>query len=193
MAWIDLPDPSGAEGSLAEAFAAGEARYGQVLQAWRAVGMVDGAFEAYLPYLSAVVGPGRVPIRIKDLSALRVAVLNRCRYTISHRVASARRNDLDESEVLAMADPDAADLDEPLAAALALTDAMTLSPSGAGYQASPQAVDEHTLQRCKAIFDDAQLAELTLSISLWNALARFHRVLGLDLDMPPPPPELEPR
>jgi AhpD family alkylhydroperoxidase len=193
MAWIDLPNPSDADGALADAFAVGEARYGQVLQAWRAVGMVDGAFEAYLPYLSAVVGPGRVPVRIKDLSALRVAVLNRCRYTVSHRVASARRNDLDETEILAMADPGAAELDEPLAAALALTDAMTLSPPGVDYSASVQAVDDATLQRCKAAFDDAQLAELTLSISLWNALARFHRVLDLDLDMPPPPPELEPR
>lgn len=193
MAWIELPDPDEAEGSLAEAFAAGEARYGQVLQTWRAVGMVDGAFEAYLPYLGAVVGPGRLPIRIKELSALRVGVLNRCRYTISHRVASARRNELPEPEILAMAAPDAADLDEPLAAALALTDAVTLAPPVTSYRAEPQAVDAEVLERCKAVFDDHQLAELTLSISLWNALARFHRVLDLDLDMPPPPPELEPR
>ncbi|MFA9444243.1 carboxymuconolactone decarboxylase family protein [Egicoccus sp. AB-alg6-2] len=193
MAWIELPDPSTAQGSLADAFAAGEARYGQVLQTWRAVGMVEGAFEAYLPYLSAVVGPGRVPIRVKDLSALRVAVLNRCRYTISHRVASARRNDLDERDILAMGDPAAAELDEPLAAAVAFTDAVTLSPPTTSYLDVPQAVAPDVLVRCKAVFDEHQIAELTLSISLWNALARFHRVLGLDLDMPPPPPELEPR
>src|SRR5690606_1006807 len=138
-----------AEGDLAAAFAAGEARYGQVLQTWRAVGMVEGAFEAYLPYLSAVVGPGRVPLRIKDLSALRVAVLNGCRYTVSHRVASARRSGIGEVEILAMADPAYAALDESLAAALALTDAMTLSPPQVDYAASRQAVDEETLQRCK--------------------------------------------
>lgn len=193
MGWIDLPDPSEADGTLAEAFAVGEARYGQVLQAWRAVGMVDGAFEAYLPYLSAVVGPGAVDVRIKDLSALRVAILNRCRYTISHRVASARRNGLDDAEVVAMADPAAAALDEPLAAALALTDAITLGPPTVGYAELPQAVDADVLARCEAVFDDRQLVELCLSISLWNALSRFHRVLALDLDMPAPPPELEPR
>lgn len=193
MAWVELPDPAEAEGSLADAFARGEARYGQVLQAWRAVGMVDGAFEAYLPYLSAVVGPGAVPIRIKDLSALRVAILNRCRYTISHRVASARRNDLDEADIMAMADPSVADLDEPLRAALALTDAMTLGPPTTSFADAPQGVDAAVLERCKAAFDDRQLAELTLSISLWNALSRFHRVLGLDLDMPEPPPALGPR
>jgi AhpD family alkylhydroperoxidase len=193
MAWIELAEPAEAAGSLADAFAEGEDRYGQVLQAWRAVGRVDGAFEAYLPYLSAVAGPGRLPIRIKDLSALRVAVLNRCRYTISHRVASARRNDVDEAEILAMADPSSRELDEPLAAALALTDGLTLGPPLIEYGASRQAVDEPTLSRCKAVFEDAQLAELTLSISVWNALSRFHRVLDLDLDMPEPPPELEPR
>lgn len=193
MAWIELPDPAHASGSLADAFAAGEARYGQVLQTWRAVGMVDGAFEAYLPYLSAVVGPGHVPVRIKDLSALRVAILNRCRYTVSHRVASARRNQLAEAEILAMADPAAADLDEPLLAALALTDAITIGPPATPYDDAPQGVDPAILARCKAVFDGPQLAELTLSISLWNALSRFHRVLALELDMPAPPPELEPR
>jgi hypothetical protein len=29
--------------------------------------------------------------------------------------------------------------------------------------------------------------ELVLSISLWNALCRFHRTMGLELDMPEPP------
>jgi AhpD family alkylhydroperoxidase len=192
VAWIELPEPTDAEGELAEAFASGQAAYGQVLEAWRAVSLVDGAFPAYLPYLRAVVGPGAVDPRIKDLAALRVAVLLRCRYTISHRVASARRNRLDESEILAMADPAAADLDEPLAAAIALAEAITLAPPNVSYRSQPQAVDEATLARCKAVFDDRQLAELTLSVSLWNALTRFHRVLALDLDMPAPPAELEP-
>lgn len=193
MAWIALPDPADAGGELAEALAAGAAVYGQVLEAWKAVSLVDGAFPAYLPYLRAVVGPGSVDVRIKDLAALRVAVLLRCRYTISHRVASARRNGIDEAEILAMADPAAADLDEPLAAAVALADSMTDDLPDASYVAAPQGVDDAILARCRAAFDDPQLAELTLSISLWNALARFHRVLALDLDMPAPPPGLEPR
>lgn len=193
MAWVDLPDPTDAEGDLAAAFAAGEAVYGQVLEAWKAVSLVEGAFPAYLPYLRAVVGPGAVEARIKDLAALRVAVLLRCRYTISHRVASARRNGIDEAAILAMADPAAADLDEPLAAAVALAEAMTLGLPEASYGATPQGVDDAVLARCSAAFDDRQLAEVTLSISLWNALTRFHRVMALDLDMPAPPPELEPR
>jgi hypothetical protein len=31
-----------------------------------------------------------------------------------------------------------------------------------------------------------------MSVSLWNALARFHRVMDFELDMPAPPPALDP-
>jgi hypothetical protein len=31
-----------------------------------------------------------------------------------------------------------------------------------------------------------------MSIAVWNALSRFHRVMDFDLDMPAPPPYLDP-
>ncbi len=40
-------------------------------------------------------------------------------------------------------------------------------------------------------FSPDQLVELTMSISLWNALSRFHRVMDFDLDMPVPPEAVE--
>ncbi|MDT5053405.1 MAG: hypothetical protein QOF66_1771, partial [Mycobacterium sp.] len=41
------------------------------------------------------------------------------------------------------------------------------------------------------LFDPRELVELTMSISVWNALSRFHRVMEFDLDMPEPPPAVE--
>jgi alkylhydroperoxidase family enzyme len=192
VAWIELPAPEQARGATAEALAAGEARYGRVLEAWRAVSLVEGAFPAYLPYLSAVVGPGHVDVVVKDLAALRVAVLLDCRYTVSHRVASARRNGVDEADILGVADPAGHGYDEPVAAALALADELTLAPATVPYRDEPQAIGPETRARLEAVFDGPQLAELALSISLWNALTRFHRVMAFDLDMPEPPPELDP-
>jgi AhpD family alkylhydroperoxidase len=192
MAWIELVDPDDADGELAEAFAAGEALYGQILQAWRAVAHVEGAFPAYLPYLRAAVGPGRVDARLKDLTAIRVGMLNGCRYSVSHRVASARKAGVAEEEILGVADPGRAGFDERTAAALAFAEELTLAPPNVSIEEAPQAVGAATLARMEAAFDHGERAELALSVSLWNALSRFHRVLGLELDMPAPPAALDP-
>lgn len=191
MAWARLFDPSEATGELAAALEKGEAAYGQVLEAWKAIALVDGAFPAYLAYLPTVVGPGHVPVRIKDLTAARIGLLNGCRYSVSHRVAAARRNGVSERDILGVADPAAADYDEPLAAAMAFAEELTLLPPTTSPDEAPQGVSTATLERVAAVFDDAARTELALACSLWNALARFHRVMALDLDMPAPPAELD--
>jgi alkylhydroperoxidase family enzyme len=192
MAWARLLDPADAEGELAAALAQGEAVYGRVLEAWKAVALVEGAFPAYLAYLPTVVGPGHVPVRIKDLTAARIGLLNGCRYSVSHRVAAARRNGVSEEDIRGIADPSAAGYDEPLAAAMAFAEELTLLPPTTPPSEAPQGVSAETLARVAASFDDAARTELALACSLWNALARFHRVMDLDLDMPAPPVELDP-
>lgn len=192
MAWAQLLDPAEATGDLAAALAAGESVYGQVLEAWRAVGLVEGAFPAYLPYMKAVAGPGHVSLRIKDLTAIRVGLLNGCRYSVSHRVAAARRSGVSDEDILGVAHPAAAGFEEPLAAALAFAEELTLAPAQTDRVTARQAVSEATLERVAASFDDAARTELALSVSLWNALTRFHRVMDLDLDMPAPPVQLDP-
>ncbi|RZB19477.1 hypothetical protein StrepF001_11835 [Streptomyces sp. F001] len=42
------------------------------------------------------------------------------------------------------------------------------------------------------VFDAAQLVELVMCISMWNALSRFHRVMAFELDMPAPPHRWKP-
>jgi AhpD family alkylhydroperoxidase len=192
MAWVELADPDEATGETATSLAAGAAAYGTVLEAWKAIALVDGAFPPYLAYLRAVVGEGALDVRIKDLTAIRVGLLNGCRYSVSHRVASARRNGVDEREILAVAAPTSEVFDEPTLAALAFTDELTLAPPSVSVAEAPQAVTARTLDRVTAVYDDRQRAELALCVSLWNALTRFHRVLALDLDMPEPPAELDP-
>jgi AhpD family alkylhydroperoxidase len=193
MSWARLLDPAEASAELAQALAAAEAGYGKMLEAWKAVALVDGAFPAYGPYFRAVNGPGRVPLRIKDLTAIRVALLNGCRYSVSHRVASARKNGVSDQEIIGVADPASAGYDEPLAAAIAFAEELTCAPPTTPRSASIQAVSDATLERMVAQYDDVQRTELALLVSLWNALSRFHRVMDLELDMPAPPPELEPR
>ncbi len=192
MAWVRLLDPDDATGANAEALADASALYGKTLEGWKAIALIDDAFPAYFAYLRAVVGPGALDVRVKDLTAIRVGWLNGCRYSVSHRVASARRNGVPEEQILGVRSPAADVFDEPLLAALAFTDELTLAPPTVPQGAVRQAVSAATLSRVEAVYDDLQRNELALSVSLWNALSRFHRVMDLEMDMPEPPSELDP-
>lgn len=191
MAWVRLLGDDEVPDEVRAIFDRGREQYGQVLAAWRAVAHKPDALVAYPPYFRGVTGPGHLDQRIKDLTAIRVGVLNGCRYTVSHRVASARRIGVDEADIVGVADPEAHGFDEPTAAALAFTEALTLQPPVTSRGDARQGVDEAVLRRVEAAFDDGARAELALAVSLWNALARFHRVMDLDLDMPEPPEPLE--
>jgi AhpD family alkylhydroperoxidase len=192
VAWIRLLGPEDVSGEARAALDAAAGQYGQVLEAWRALAHRPDVLAAYFPYLRAVVGEGHVDRRIKDLTAIRIGYLNGCRYSVSHRVASARKLGVTDEDILGVAEPAAHPYDEPTAAALALADEMTVALPAASRSDRRQGVDPDVLARVEDVFDDAQRMELTLSISLWNALSRFHRTLDLDLDMPPPPPRLDP-
>lgn len=174
-------------------FDAGEQQYGQVLHAWRAVAHSPAALGAHVAYLRAVVGPGALDARTKDLVAIRVALLNHCRYSLSHRVAAARRQGVDDATLAALADPGAgpARFSERDLAALAFAGELTTDVAEVTRDASAQGVSAATIARVQALFDDAELAELALTTSLWNALTRLHRVLDLELDLPAPPPDLD--
>lgn len=191
MAWVRLLADDEVTDEVRAVFDVGREHYDQVLHAWRAIAHCPDAFVAYLPYLRAVVGPGHVDQRIKDLTAIRVGLLNGCRYSVSHRVASARRIGVDEADILGVADPGAHAYDDETAAALAFADELTTRPITTSRADEAQAVSAPVLVRVEALFDDAQRAELALAVSLWNALARFHRVMDLDLDMPEPPEQLD--
>jgi AhpD family alkylhydroperoxidase len=164
---------------------AGHSLYGKHLNTWRALAQRPEIFVAYLPYLRAVAGPGVLDQRLKELVQVRVVVLNRCLYSTSHRVRSAKAAGVPEEDVVAAARGESADPREQLA--LTLAEILTLGPGAVGYTEAPQLAPPEMLERLRAAFSEPELVELVAAISLWNALARFHRVMGFDLDMDPPP------
>ena len=192
MAWVELLEPGDVEGPAREMVESGEAQYGRVLNTWAAILNRPEIFAAYLPFVRAVAGPGTVDPRVKDASAFLVGVLNHCRYTVSHRAASARRNGVDDDDLRRIAAHDWDDFDPSMRAVLQFTEQLTTRPDDLPYTAGPRAVDREVLDRLSADLTDAQVVELAMSVSLWNALARFHRVMGFDLDMPEPPTGTDP-
>jgi AhpD family alkylhydroperoxidase len=169
----------------------GMAQYGMALNTWRALLHRPEIFATYLPYLRAVVGPGTVPARTKDLAAIAVAIANGCRYSASHRIGAGLKGGMrpDEIDALAADRLDEFAPDERLAIRYARE--LTVAPQLTRHADNPQAVDPDLLAALGETFDEPQIVELTATIALWNALTRFHRVMGLPLDMPPPPPAID--
>ncbi|KMO83650.1 carboxymuconolactone decarboxylase family protein [Mycolicibacterium chlorophenolicum] len=176
-----------------DVLAVGEKAYGQVLNTWAAIGNSPGLFAAYLPFLRQVNGPGELEIRIKDLAAVRVGLLNHCRYTVSHRCASAENNGVTPKELADVARGDFSGFSERERAALDLANAMTQAIPASAYHSNPSGVPPALLDDAVALFSPRELVELTMNISVWNALSRFHRIMHFDLDMPPAPADVEAR
>lgn len=170
----------------------GLAQYGTLLATWQAILNRPGLFSAYLPFLRAVASPGVVDIEIKDLSALLVGHLNHCHYTVSHRYASAKRNGIADDVIRKVVHRDWEGLDADLRLALELTVRLTQDPPDVTFAVEPRVVPADILAEWANRFSDEATVELVMSISVWNALARFHRVMGFELDMPAPPVDVVP-
>jgi uncharacterized peroxidase-related enzyme len=173
--------------AVREVFEAGEGVYGRVLNTWQALAQRPEIFVAYMPYLRSIVGPGALDQRLKELVEVRTVVLNHCLYSTSHRVRSARAAGVSEQDVVAVARGELSGFDEREQLALALAEELTLRPTSVPYAQAPQLVQKEMLERLRASFTDPEIVELVTTIAIWNALARFHRVMGFELDMDAPP------
>ncbi len=192
MALIKLVDPTTLEGTPREVAESGIAQYGKALNTWQAIMNKPELFASYLPFLRQVAGPGVLDGELKDLSALYVGYLNNCQYTASHRATSARAKGVNDDLMRAVVHEDWSGLSDKYQIVLEYTKAITLLPTVLTYSEAPQIADEKLLAELKAHFSDQEILELTMSISVWNALARFHRVMGFELDMPEAPEGVNP-
>jgi alkylhydroperoxidase family enzyme len=161
--------------------------YGRLLHTWQALAQRPEIFSAYLPYLRSIIGPGELDQRITELVEVRTVVLCRCLSSTSHRVRSARAAGVSEEDVVAVARGALDGFDARERLALELAEALTVQPASVRYADAPQLVSGEMLARVRAEFTQPQIVELVAVIGLWNALARFHRVMGFELDMDPPP------
>jgi AhpD family alkylhydroperoxidase len=188
---VRLVDPDTADASVQPMLESGREQYGRVLETWRALLHRPPIFNAYLPYLRAVVGPGVLDRRIKDLAAIRVAIANHCLYSASHRVASARSAGVSEDELAALAEDRLEGFVPRERLAIEFARELTLRPQEVMWRDDRQAIGGELVEALRSTFSDPEIVELTAVVCLWNALTRFHRVMGLALDMPPPPTAIE--
>lgn len=193
MALVNLVDPETLTGTPREVADSGIEQYGQALNTWRAIMNRPDLFAAYLPFLRQVAGPGVLDPVLKDLSALYVGTLNNCQYTASHRSSSARAKGVSDETMRQVVNGEWDALAERDRIALQYTRELTLGPSQLHFSDAPQIASQSLLDALKEHFSDEEIVELTMSISIWNALSRFHRVMGFELDMPIAPEGVNPQ
>ena len=166
---------------------AAEPVYGRLLHTWQALAQRPEILTAYLPYLRSIIGPGELEQRTKELVEVRTVVLNRCLYSTSHRVRSALAAGVGDGDIVAVARGELEGFDARERLALELAEALTVAPASVPYSQAPQLVPSEMLVRLREEFSEPAIVELVATIGLWNALARFHRVMGFELDMEAPP------
>ncbi|MGW2047691.1 carboxymuconolactone decarboxylase family protein [Streptomyces sp. NPDC001858] len=167
--------------------------YGEVLNTWAGIGNSPGLLSTYLPFLGRLNGAGALDGRLKDLLAVRIAVLNHCRYTASHRCTSALAKGVQVDELAAVADGELKGFDERERLALQLAEEMTLDLPKISVADGPTGVSTSVRDEVQRMFSAAELVELVMCISMWNALSRYHRVMAYELDMPAPPAPVDAR
>jgi alkylhydroperoxidase family enzyme len=192
MALIRLAEIYELEGAAREVAESGQAQYGKVLETWKAIMNKPDMFATYLPFLRTVAGPGVMDAQLKDACALYVGFLNHCNYTVSHRATSAAAKGLRDEQMRDIVNADWDEMPAKWRAALELTRELTLNPQNETYADLPQAATLGTLAEAKKHFNDVELLELCMTIAMWNALSRFHRVMDFDLDMPDAPEGVKP-
>ncbi|MFD3454710.1 carboxymuconolactone decarboxylase family protein [Streptomyces sp. NPDC058691] len=173
------------------ALAQGVSAWGGVLNTWAGIGNSPGLLATYLPFLGQLNGPGALEQRVKELVAVRVAVLNHCRYTASHRCTSALAKGVGADELAAVARGELGGFTERERLALQLAEEMTVSLPTVALEDGLTGVSARVREDVQWSFDAAELVELVMCISVWNALSRFHRVMAFELDMPEAPAPVE--
>lgn len=164
--------------------------YGMALHTWQAIAQSPGMYAAYMPFVRKVAGPGILDGVTKDLCAIRVAVLNHCRYTLSHRWTSGLAKSIDPATLRAVAGGDYGGVDDRTRIALKLTEELTLLPPVTREGESASGISDLVREAARVAFTPAELVELTMGVGLWNALTRFHRVMEFDLDLPAAPDDV---
>jgi uncharacterized peroxidase-related enzyme len=163
MPSVALIDPS-----HNEFLASLEAKAKQPNLFFRAMAHRPDVLKHFVPFYAALMGPGSVDRRFKSLLYLACSYANRCAFCIAANTPGARKAGVTEQELQALKDEWDDVFSEAERAALRYARELTRT---ADAMASRAALREH--------FQDEQIAEMTLVISMANFTNRFNNGLQI--------------
>jgi 8-oxo-dGTP diphosphatase len=124
--------------------------------------------KTFVPFYSAVVGPGAVEHRIKELVYLTCSFANECAYCTASHQASGKKAGITEEEMRALQTEQDHAFSEPERAAIAYARELTLTADA-----------EESRERLFAHFTNEQIVEITLVAAMANFTNRFNNGLML--------------
>ena len=133
---------------------------------FRTMGRRPGVLQSFVPLYGAIMGPGPVELRVKELVYLTCSYTNQCAYCTAAHVASSKKAGIteDERRELRAGHDDA--FSAPERAAIRYARELTRTASAAEAR---DALFEH--------FNDEQVVEITLVAAMANFTNRFNNGL----------------
>jgi AhpD family alkylhydroperoxidase len=134
--------------------------------------------DAALPFAELVhtmLYEGGLPMEVKAAMGLRIAQLNGSPYVAAHSVRLLQSSSPGRALLAALRAPSPAldTLDEPARLAVMYGDSLTRSVHG---------VDDEAFARTRAVYDDAEVVELTLVTCFFNYFTRYAEAVRLPVE-----------
>jgi len=145
-----------------------EKKTGKPNHFFRAMANRPEVLKNFIPLYGAIVGPGSVDRRVKELVYLTVSFANECAYCSAAHVASGRKAGITEDELTALRTEQDALFSAPERAAIAYARELTR-----------EADAPETRSELAAHYTSEQIVEITLVAAMANFTNRFNN--GLEL------------
>jgi uncharacterized peroxidase-related enzyme len=151
-----------------EALAGLEAKSKKPSPFFRAMAHRSKVLESFVPFYGAIMGPGAVDRRIKELVYLTCSYANECAFCTSTHVAGGKKAGITDDELRALQTLQDHSFSAPERAAIAYARELTQEATG---EDTRDALFEH--------FNDEQVVELTLVAAMANFTNRFNNGLTI--------------
>lgn len=145
-----------------------EARGKQANFFFRVMANRPEVLKTFVPFYGAVMGPGSVERRIKELVYLTCSYTNHCAYCTAAHVAAGKKAGITEQEMQSLQASTDEGFSEPELAAIRYARELTQT---AAASTTRDALSSH--------FNDEQVVELTLVAATANWTNRFNNGLGI--------------
>jgi len=154
-----------------------EKKTGRVLNMYKVMAHKPTVLAPFLDFYKAVLGPGALDSKIKELVYLRTSFMNGCTYCSRGHMASAKKRGVTDEQVQALKEPGGSSRDtftEEERAALQYAERLTAWP------AAIQPADLDTLGK---YFNIEQIEELVLTVATANLTNRFNEGMKTPVDV----------
>ncbi len=140
--------------------------FGKVPSFFGTMARMPEGFAAFVPFYGAVIDGGTVEKKYKELAYLKTSLINGCEYCFRAHSASGKKNGVTEDQIKALAFYNRSQAFTAQEKAVILY-AERVTRGAAGIR--PDQVEE-----LKKYFNEDQIVELTLTISMANFTNRFN-------------------